>query len=180
MKEETRNTRGRRKSKRRRTLLLNYENEITSYKCPNCNTVIISGGGRAAANRRKCTVCGFFLPENAIKTIENHKKKLQSQKESPGFKSQNKLTTFKSYLKIEARIMLNNLNNYLIRVHHSEPSTCKFCDKRIAQPSLPLTLWNKDQIHFIENHVQCIISKENLKEFNDFVADFDYNYEIDE
>lgn len=88
--------------------------------------------------------------------------------------------TFKDFLKKEARVILNNLNNYLIKVYHPEPSICKFCNMRIAQPSLPLVLWNRDQMRFIEFHVQCAIKKEKLKEFLDFLNDFDYIYEIDE
>lgn len=57
------------------------------------------------------------------------------------------------------------MNNYLIKVRHTEPSICKFCNERIAQSFLPLILWNKDRIHFIEFHVQCIIKKEKLEEF---------------
>ena len=90
--------------------------------------------------------------------------------------------TFKGFLKPEARITLNNLNNYLIKVSQAEPSICicKYCNKRIAQSILPLILWNKDKIHFIEFHMQCIVKKEKLKEFFDFIDDFDYVYEIDE
>ncbi len=160
--------------------MLNYENEITASKCPKCDTAYISKGGSVSVNKGKCTICGNPLHENDIQAIENHIKILQHLKESPGFKSQNKHTTFKSHLKPEARIILNNLNNYLIRGHHLEPSICKFCNTSIAQQFLPLILWNKDQIHFIEFHVQCIIKKEKLKEFNNFVGDFDYIYEIDE
>jgi len=161
--------------------LFNYENEITASKCPKCDTAYISKDGSVSVNKRKCTNCGNPLHENDIQAIENHIKILQHLKESPEFKSsQNKHATFKSYLKPEARIILNNLNNYLIRVHDEEPSICRYCNERIASSSLPLILWNKDQIHFIEFHVQCIIKKEKLKEFNNFVGDFDYVYEIDE
>ena len=160
--------------------MLNYEKEITTSKCPKCDTAYISEDGSVSVNKHKCAICGTSLHEKDIQELENHIKNLRHLKESPIFKPKNKHATFKSYLKPEVKLILNNLNNYLIRVHYAEPSICRYCNERIASSFLPLILWNKDQIHFIEFHVNCIIKKENLKEFIDFLDDFDYVYEIDE
>lgn len=89
-------------------------------------------------------------------------------------------TIFNDFLKPEAKILLNNINNYLMQDHYQRTSICSYCNKRINPSVLPLRLWNKDQKHFIEFHVECIIKEEKLKVFIDFIDNFDYIYEIEE
>lgn len=92
----------------------------------------------------------------------------------------NNQTLFNDFLKPKAKIIVNNLANYLIRERYAGPSTCRYCNKRIIPSILPLIFWNKDQIHYIEFHVDCIIKKEKLEEFLEIIDDFDYVYEIED
>ena len=87
---------------------------------------------------------------------------------------------FKDFLKPEAKIILDDLDNYSLREYYMGSSICGYCNKSITPLFLPLILWNKDQIHYIEFHVECVIKKEKLKDFIDFIEDFDYVYEIED
>lgn len=91
----------------------------------------------------------------------------------------NRHDLFKTFLKPEARKILNNLNNYKVRGIKLQPSICRYCNQEIKRPVLPLILWNEDEEHYMEFHVDCIIKKERLEEFIEFINNFDYTYEID-